>query len=299
MKNIDNFNLDIKQLRSFIVVLSENSFTRASRKLKMGQATISHHIQQIEEALGVKLIIRSSKRFSITREGLIVKDFCENLFNTIEQLQLDISREVISGKTKIAASTIPSAYIIPGIIRNLNSAHPDFTYSTLVMDSREVIELIKEGTLEIGVLGKSIKHPQLEFKKVYSDSIVLVSGINAPDSITSEQLKSLPVIFRENGSGTRTAVENMLAKKKVYPSELNIVYECSTTEGIKEAVVKGLGYAFISQLAIQKELKLNVLKIIRVPDLSIERDIFVCHTRKKKLTRAAQLFYDELLKLNP
>ena len=83
MKKKRELNFDLKQLRSYLTVLQEKNFTRASRKLKRGQATISHHIQSLEDMLGVKLIERTSTDFSVTDDGKTFKAFCEKLFDDV------------------------------------------------------------------------------------------------------------------------------------------------------------------------------------------------------------------------
>jgi len=74
--SLKNFNFDLKQIRSFLEVVNEKSFTNASRNLKISQASISHQIGQLEKMLGVKLIFRNSQDFSLTGEGRIFVKFC-------------------------------------------------------------------------------------------------------------------------------------------------------------------------------------------------------------------------------
>ena len=293
MKKTD-FNFDIKQLRSFLEVCSQNSFTRASRRLHIGQATISHHIQQLEEALGVSLIKRSSKEFSITDQGLVFKDFCERFFSNVDKLREALGKDVIAGTTEIAASTIPSTYIVPQVVASLKIREPAFFYRVLSADSREVVEMVKEGRMEIGILGKKYRHPNLDYNRVYSDTIVLIGPVDCPDRIDIRTMKTMPMIVRENGSGTRTAVEKVLAESDIRPSDLTVVFECASTEAIKEAVSTGIGISFVSKLAISKELELNKIKEIALDGVVIERDFYVVFQRNKTLSKAAQLFCDEL-----
>lgn len=114
MKKIKDFNYDLKQLRSFLEVLNENSFTRASRKLRVGQATVSHHIGLLEKVLGVKLIDRTAHGIAVTEEGKLFRAYCEKVFRDIEDLRSELSAGALAGVTTIAASTIPSAYLLPG-----------------------------------------------------------------------------------------------------------------------------------------------------------------------------------------
>jgi DNA-binding transcriptional LysR family regulator len=297
VKKNKEFNFDLKQIRSFLEIIQENSFTKASRKLKIGQATISHHINLLEEMLGVVLMERSSKTFSVTPEGKIFKKFAESLFSDVENLKRDMSRGGFGGVTKIAASTISSTYILPDVVASLKKEDPELYFSIEAADSREAIEMIKEGKVELGIVGKMLKHPSLNYYHIFSDEIVLIGGKNSPASISLQELPHMPLIQRENGSGTRDAAEKCLNGHDIAPSDLSVVYECSTSEGVKEAVISGIGIAFISRLAIQRELQLKSLRIIGLNGITINRDFYAVHVKNRHLTEAGRKLLGELKKL--
>jgi len=286
-------NFDLRQLRSFIEAVREASITRASRKLGLGQATISHHILQLEASLGVQLIQRNSKNFALTEEGTAFLSFCDDIFSRLERLRGEIGSGGFSAPTIVAASTIPSAYILPGAVADIRFSNQEYSFRTIISNSRESIELIKEGRADIGIVGRSTRHPSLEFHRCSSDEIVLVGLPSMPDSITPGALKSMPLVVRENGSGTRTAYEKKLSGRGVLPRDLRVAFECSTSEAIKEAVASGIGVGFISDLAIKNEVSLGIMKIIRITGVSIKRDFFIVYHKKRRLSDAAR----ELIKV--
>ncbi len=294
MKKKRELNFDLKQLRSYLAVLHEENFTRASRKLKRGQATISHHIQSLEDMLGVRLIERTSTDFSVTDDGKIFKTFCEKLFDDIDKLSDDLEKEKTGGISRIAASTIPSTYLLPKVIAMVNRDYSDLYYRVEISDSREVVEMVKEGVAEMGISGRQLKHSSLTYEHVFSDEIVLIGTSELPDRIHIDEIKKLPLVGRERGSGTRNAYEGALSKLSILPSKLRVVLECSTTESVKEAVVSGIGAAFISSLAIEKELRLKMLKMIEIKGFSIERDFYVLYLNNKHLSVPAQKLLDAL-----
>ena len=287
-------NFDLKQLRSFLEIIRENSFTRASRNLKIGQATISHHISQLEEMLGITLIERSSKSFSITPEGKAFKKFADRIFRDIDKLKDDLERASFGGTTQVTASTTPATYLLPPVIARLREENEERFYSVKTSDSREAIELVKEGKAEIGIVGKQIKHPSLTYEKIFSDEIVLIAAPDAPGKVDPEEIPSLPFITREGGSGSRDAYEKFLNRHHIIPSDLNIVYECSTPESLKEAVMAGIGISFISRLAIEKELALKTLQIVELEDEPIIRNFYAVCSSTKKLAPPAQGLLDAL-----
>ena len=295
MGTIKDLNFDLKQLRSFLEVLKQNSFTRASRKLRIGQATISHHIRELEETLGVVLIKRTSKEISITGQGRVFQELCEKLFADIDAFTAGLGPDAPAGITKIAASTIPSTYLLPKMLAVVKKEYPDIRYKIQAADSREAVEIVKEGGADIGIVGEQFRHPALVFTRFFRDEIVLIGPCGYPDRIAVQELSRQPFIIREPGSGTRNAYEQALAARGVLPSSLKVVMECSATEGIKESVAAGIGVSFISSLAAGRGNRDRAFKVIEVGGLAIKRDFYIVHAKKKLLSRTMKLLVDYLI----
>lgn len=296
---LKNFNFDLKQIRSFLEVVNEKSFTNASRNLKISQASISHQIGQIEKMLGVKLINRNSQEFSLTDEGRIFVKFSNKVLKDVDGLKSDIQSGTFGGVVKIITSSIPGGYILPKILSSFKKSVPGGIYFKVeICNSREAIEIIKQGEADIGIVGKEIKHPSLKYSKIAEDRVVLVAGKDYEKKMNISDLKKVPLIFREGGSGTRKAVETFLNQFDMIQSELNVVMECSSSVGIKEAVAGGLGYAFVSNLAIEDDLKSGRLNVVDIKDLDIRRDFFLVTSNVKSLPGPASKLVSFILENN-
>lgn len=294
MKKIRDLNFDLKQLRSFLEVLNQKSFTRASRRLKVGQATISHHIRELEESFGTELIIRNSKKIALTEQGRMLLAFCEKMFAGVDDLVSYLDRGPQGGIVRIAASTIPSAYILPKMLVAIKNSFPDIVYRMEVADSREAVEMVKEGRADVGIVGKEYKHPALVYAHFYRDEIVLIGPRACPDKLALKDLSGLQFIIREPGSGTRKAYEQALAERGFMPSELTVVMECSTNEAIRESVAAGLGVSFLSRLAVSDDNRKKLLKIIEVAGLDIKRKFHTVIFKKRPLSRPVAILIDSL-----
>ncbi|PKL17858.1 MAG: hypothetical protein CVV49_08745 [Spirochaetae bacterium HGW-Spirochaetae-5] len=285
---LKDFNIDIKQIRSFLEVVNEKSFTNASRNLKISQASISHQIGQVEKMLGVKLINRNSQDFSLTDEGRIFVKFCNKIMKDIDGLKSDIQTGTFGGVINIISSSIPGGYILPEILSGFKKNEKDGVYFKLeIGNSREAVEKIKQGEADIAIVGREIRHPSLTYTKIFEDRIVLVAGRDYTGSVKVTDLRTIPLILRESGSGTKNAAEIYLNQLDIIPSELNIVMECSSPEGIKEGVIRGLGLAFISKLAIEDDVKSGKLRILDIKGLDIKRDFFLVTSNVKSLHEPA------------
>lgn len=292
---VKDLNIDLKQMRSFLELVKERNFTRASRNLRLNQATISNHLASLEKSLGVDLVHRSSKDFSLTPEGEVFRKYCESMLRDTDLLRETIGSAKTGGTSVVAASTIPSAYILPAAIARVKSRYPDLQYSIEVSDSREVIETVREGGAEIGIAGRMIKIPQMMYEKIYSDRLVLIS----PPGMLKKEIKisdiaGLPMVTRQRGSGTRDAYEQALAAQRITLSGLNITLECSTSEGVREAVAAGLGVAFVSDLAVRNDVGLKRVEKVAVRNLDIRRNFYLLRVKSRKLSFPADILRGEL-----
>jgi len=296
-KNRD-LNFDLKQIRSFLAAVEEQNFTRASRRLGVGQATISHHIILLEKELGVSLIRRSSKEFALTPEGELFREYSAGVLAGLDAVRQQFSGGTEPGVVKIAASTIPSTYIMPALIRGVRERLPGVMFNMQVADSREVIEMVKEKRVDAGIAGRIIRNVSLRYHRIFSDEIVLIAKKGAcPDSLDVAGIRKMPFVFRAKGSGTREGYEKALQRLGIKVSELQIVLECTTSESVKEAVLAGAGIAFMSRLAIARELKTGSLRMVNAPGLPVRRDFYLLHLKGRKLSAPLEALVDECAKL--
>jgi DNA-binding transcriptional LysR family regulator len=242
----------------------------------------------VEKMLGVKLINRNSQDFSLTDEGRIFVKFCNKIMKDIDGLKSDIQAGTFGGVINIISSSIPGGYILPEILSGFKKKEKDGVYFKLeIGNSREAVEKIKQGEADMAIVGREIRHPSLTYTKIFEDRIVLVAGKDYTGSVKVTDLRTIPLILRESGSGTKNAAEIYLNQLDIIPSELNIVMECSSPEGIKEGVIKGLGLAFISKLAIEDDVKSGKLRILDIKGLDIKRDFFLVTSNVKSLHEPA------------
>lgn len=293
---IKEFNFDLKQIRTFMEVVQEKSFTNASLSLKISQASISHQISQIEKMLGVKLIIRNSQDFALTREGEIFLKYCDKLKSDVESLKNELSAGTFGGTIRIIASSIPGTYIVPSILSSLNRSNAGFYFKLEVGNSREAIEKVKQGDADLAIVGREIKHPALSYSELINDEIVLIAPEGFKGTVQIDNIRNIPLITRESGSGTRNTVESYLNRLGIIPSELNVIMEATSSESLREAVISGLGLAFISALAIDRDLKLKNLKVVKVKGINIIRPFFVVTSNIRAQHEPVRLFLDYALK---
>lgn len=273
--------MEFKQLESFAAVIKCNSFTKAAEKLYISQPTISTHIRALEEELNTRLILRTTKSIEVTPEGRKLYDYAENIL----QLRNRMLDECAGGVKKIlhlAASTIPSAYILPEVLPAYGDVNADNYFVLHQSDSKGVVDGIQDGLFDVGLIGMEVQREMLTCLDFCQDEMVLITPVNehflelqsrkvSPVNILREEL----VILREKGSGSRKSVENFLEERGITEDQLNIGARVNDPEAIKNLVAGGYGVSIISRRAAQNFLREKRLLAFDLPGTAGVRKLYV------------------------
>jgi DNA-binding transcriptional LysR family regulator len=284
-------HITMQQLEVLVNLINENSFSRAGSRMGLTQPSISKHIKNLEIYIDAPIIDRGHNGISFTPEGRILYDYARKILKLRDEARsrIESSSDKVQNHIFIAASSIPGTYILPSIIGKFNENSPACVIHILSGDSSDVVEMIDEGQAEIGFIGKPVTDKKLSAEPVWNDSLMLVLGRAHPlaelDSLQLSDLEKISFVRREEGSGTRSIIENTL--KTVSPGlKLNVICEMGSSEAVKEAVVAGLGAAIISVHAVKREIASGIIKSVPIKDLNIVRPFFMIYRKDfKPLTR--------------
>jgi DNA-binding transcriptional LysR family regulator len=167
-----------------------------------------------------------------------------------------------------------------------------------VTDSAAVLDQVEHAKADLGLVGKKREGPHLEFRTFACDEMVLVVPADHAwqkrRRLGLDELCRQPLILREVGSGSRWCLEQALARAGKSVGDLQVVLELGSNEGIKEAVLGGIGVALLSTRAVAREVKSGRLRALRVTGLKLERDLFAVRDRRRALSIPARLFIDFL-----
>jgi DNA-binding transcriptional LysR family regulator len=285
--------MELNQLRVFCAVVEKKSFSRASEAVFLSQPTVSLQIGALEQELGTKLLDRRAREVGLTRTGEILYQYARRILQLASQAEhaIDQLKGLTKGVLALGASTIPGEYLLPSLLAEFKALHPAIEIDLHISDTQDVITKVLAHELELGFVGTRDKSDKLVFKSFAKDKIVLiVSAHTTPlhqNSLTVEQLKGIPFILRESGSGTRTTVKQKLLEKGIKEEELNVIMKLGSTAAVKHAVEKGPGVSFVSEKAIKNEVKLGTIKVVPVVDLELDRDFFIMFQRHRSQSPAA------------
>ena len=295
--------MDIKQLEVFARVFENQSFSKAAQQLGLSQPTVSTHIQHLEDLLGKKLFDRVGRRVVPTAEARILYRHAVEILKKREEALaelLSLDRKPHRGTVRIAASNIPGDYLFPHVLKRLKDLFPEVIFILEIVDSSRVLALLKEQlpSFDLGFVGIETKDQKFEAKKIHDDEIVLIApSYHREDVIEVEELPKLPLIFREEDSGTRKTVEEALRKNGIDPKTLNVVAYLGSNTAIKEAVKRGAGFGLVSKYSVEDEISCGKLKVVRIKGLSIKRCFYAVRRRDITPVPVVRTLWEKLDKL--
>ncbi len=285
-----------RRLQVFHTVARLLSFTKAAEELHMTQPAVTFQVRQLEEQFNTRLFDRTHNRISLTDAGSRVYNYAEQIFqlygemdNSVRELTGDISGVLILG-----ASTTIAEYMLPVLLGDFKSKHPEVTIRLKVANTDGIVSQVENNEIDLGVVEAPVNNKNLMVEECRTDHLVMIvppeHELAKEASIPISKIIEYPFICREEGSGTREVMIESMQAAGINPSDMNIAMELGSLEAIKGAVESGMGVSILSRATLLKELKLGTLVAINT-DPPINRPFSFVHQKQKFKARAM----DELL----
>ncbi|MNO13567.1 HTH-type transcriptional regulator CysL [compost metagenome] len=292
----------VDTLKVFVAVAEQSNFSRAAETLNLSQPGVSLHIRNLENEFGVKLLHRSSKQVKMTEAGLILYKRAKQILANYEAAKEEICllRDEVTGSLKIGASYTIGEYILPRVLSQFVSQFPLIDIQVWIANTEEIAHAIHSNELDVGLVEGKIGYPEIQMKPPFmKDEMVLVVPSGHPlasqSTVDESMLHDLVWIFREHGSGTRAFSDDFIEESGI---QVKRSFIFNSNQGVKEAVVAGLGVAILSRLVITKELENEQLHSIQVRGKQLTRDFHVLQDAKSSLdTMAVKMFIQKLKQL--
>lgn len=290
--------MNLKQLEAFVEVAQSGSFSKAARKLFLTQPTISAHIAALEKELDVRLFVRNTKEVALSPDGQKLYTYARQILDLTDRIRMEFGGHAQEEKTciTIAASTIPSQYLLPEILARFNEKYPGEQLRILESDSAQVAEQVAEGAVDIGFTGTVLEKKYCTYIPFYKDQLVVIT----PDQPKYREYQQMGkdiywiqeenVIMREEGSGTRKEAEKQLRHLGIRAERLHIIASIANQETIKKSVIQGMGVSILSRLAAKNEVESGQVLQFPIPDSDEGRDLNLVFNKNHPLSRSVQRF---------
>jgi DNA-binding transcriptional LysR family regulator len=285
-------NLTLRQIKIFLSATKHASFTRAAEELHISAPAISMQIKEMEDDMGVALFVRENKKIALTTAGEYFLVYARRVSSTL--IEANNMMERLRG-TEIKALKIglvsTAKYFLPQMLSEFKKDYPNLQIKIEVRNRQQLIELLRDGELDIAIMGQPPKEMDTRIEAFASHPHGFVADPQNPlagkINISPEALNNFEIISRESGSGTRALMEKYFTEHRISPI---ISMEMSSNETIKQAIIAGLGISFLSLHTIGNELANKQLTILDVQDTPIIRTWHVVALAKRNASQAAEAF---------
>lgn len=286
--------MNLEYLESFYMTVKHNSMSKAASELHISQPGLSGQIKSLENELGVKLLNRSNKGVELTEEGTVVFNYADTLLSIQGNIKRDLTNlnEDIP-KLVIGACKSVGEYALPCSLFTFKDVYSEVDINMDVVNSAKVIDSLLDHTINIGIIQHYKENDDLNIKSIVSDELLLVGDRDLSyEKITLDELQALPLIIREEGSGTRYVMEKALTNKGLPINDLNIVYDLNSPEAIKSSIASGKGFSFLPRIVVANELKNGSLKVISIEDFNVSFSYYLASRNNYTLAHYEQDFVD-------
>jgi LysR family transcriptional regulator, transcriptional activator of the cysJI operon len=265
--------MHITYLTSFIETVRQDSISKASKNLHMTQSALSQQLQALEKTLDSKLLIRSNKGVELTEEGEIVLNYANALVNVYESMlkELDQCKKSELHEIKISSCNSVGEYLLPCTLHLYKKSQPNIRFSIKNEYTRNIIEHVLDYRADIGFIDSKVNIDGIECISITDINLVFVFSSKRmlhKDSISLQDIASLPLIIGSSENSIRQFVEEMFKSNKVPIEKLNIEMELDTIESIKASVVANHGVSIIPATSVKKELHTELLRTLPIQEIS-------------------------------
>lgn len=269
--------MDVKQLQTFIVLARLLNFRAAAEELNYSQSTVSDHIKNLEQELGVKLFERLGRKVFLNEEGKKLISPAQKMVQDAEEIhELFNKGEKVHGSLRIGAAETLCAFWLPPLLKEYSKIYPKVRITLKMADCLEFHELLERNIIDVAFsLHDESKRKDLSQIDIFDDSTVFVAAPDHPLSalrkITMSELENQSFILIESESGYCMELKNLFQKLNV---KVDTIMELGSIEAIKQCIKEGLGISFLPKIAVDKEIKNGELVI-----LPVETDNILIHAK--------------------
>ena len=290
--------LSVKHL-IFLEVALLKSFTKASEILFISQPAISKNIQALESEYKAKLFERNGSKINLTPVGTLLYEKLLEVRNIQDQTSFEISllRDTLQAKgiLKLGASTTVALYVLPKLLSSFHKNFPLVEINLLNRNSDIVLESLLAHDINFGIIEGPPKNRKVEYVPFITDEVVAVCN---PKSIlvkkklySIKELKSIPIVLREKGSGTLSALLYNLKKNGINQNDLKVQVRLGGTEALKNFLLESDCLGFLPKISVIKELHNKQLTEINIEGLSIQRKFYFIQRKGEHVSELNKTFH--------
>ena len=296
----------LQQLRILKAVAAEKSFTKAAETLFISQPSLSKQFKILENRLGIILLNRENNKLALTEPGQLLSDYAERILALSEEScrALNDLKNAHRGNLTVGASQTTGTYLMPRVLALFAQHYPQINLKVEVNPTRIIAKKVLNNEIDIAVVGGNVPEEfkkNLEIENFVEDDLILIIPKSHPfalkkqKKINKDDLYHLSFLTLNSTSTIRKFIDNILMQNNIETKQFNIIMELNSIEAIKTAVSLGVGAAFVSSSAIEKEKELKTIEVINIENIRITRTLSIITNKAIYRSKALEFFHNELL----
>lgn len=295
------FIMYLDSLRYFLNIIEEKSISKAAQKVHVSQSAMSQLIHKLEEDLGYEMLFRSNKGVSPTPRGEIALKYAQKIVKNYDQMLADL-RDFDANRNQITiiGTRSLSAYSLPCMIYRIKKKYPAFSYKLIDKNVDEIIADVRDGLADFGFIDAVDQpDPQLEYHKLGQEKVVLVAkaDYHVKETLRIEDLVDVELIMCTMDQKICLHLDAALKPLNMQRTHLNVIFNADSMTSVISSVLNGYGMAFVPYEAVKHELYKKNMKVVEVPHLDLNYDIYMVSRTASALPPTAQLSREYLLNI--
>ena len=285
--------MDLRQLRVFVEIVRQGSFTQAAEQLHIAQPAVSITLRKLEEELDLTLLNRQEKRISLTAEGETLLRHAERILDSLAAAETDMAelRGLDYGEVRIGIPPMMSSYYFPQIIRAFCDRYPNLKLSVLGEGAGRIQRLIAKGELDMGVIAGTRLMEGLESQALLREEIVACVPRKHPlasrEKISLSEFLKEPLILFKEGYYMRELMDELAAGEHQAP---RVVFETNLFSLVRSLIKQQLGISTFLRMVVSSDDELAAISF----DPPLHLDLLVAWKAGRHLSRANRAFIDFL-----
>ena len=283
----------LRQLRVFSAVARHMSFGKAAEELHLTPPAVSMQIKELEGQVGLPLFDRGGRSVALTVTGEYLLVYVRKILATLKDAEDAVARLSGLQTGRLTIGMVSTAkYFVPRLMARFRAEHPGIEVRLAIGGNREqLVALLQANEVDLAIMGRPPRELATRAEPFASHPHVIVTPPDHPlvkaGHAPAAALADYEFLIREEGSGTRAAMEKFFADHRLAP---RVAMEMTSNETIKQAVMAGMGISFLSLHTIGLELKAGLIAVPDIEDLPLAKRWYIVNTLAKTLSPAAEAF---------
>jgi DNA-binding transcriptional LysR family regulator len=281
-------NYSLNQLAIFLKIVQTKSITKTAEAMHLTQPAVSIQLKNFQSQFNVSLVEIINKKVFITEFGKDIAESAQNIMNEVSLIDNRLTKYngALTGTLRMS-SVSTGKYVIPFFLTDFLRENQSVDLRLDVSNKSTVLDLMEQNQSDFSLVSTLPKSLAIHKIELMTNSLYLVGAGNLSqpvESITKHTLEKLPLIYREEGSATRMAMEKFIEKNRISPKKK---IQLTSNEAVKQAVIAGIGFSIMPVIGLKNELESKQVQIIPINGLPMKTSWNLVWHRKKRLSPVA------------